>query len=318
MDNFEAIEYLAGAQGAHLVPRRHDELAAGLPYLHVRRVDHKWHVDGHDHVGHDNESRMLPLCWYLNTHVLPRLSHGVDVSGYYHIELHDSYTYLDRPAETYDNVLVFSKDKHHHDAVVIPDMYQIVGYGGSMTQDALQWHEKRDSVVGAFTTTGHRDPAKNERIACCLWSRQHRPFCNLYITKIAQMPANDVLSLPGAREIVAPFIPREEQLRHKCILSIKGNTECWDNAWMLASNSLLLKKRHDDMCWYTPLLHDGVHFASCASEQDILDRAQYYISNPTEATWMTKNANRFVSNYLSVSHTVLYWVRLLEAAAGNR
>lgn len=319
MDNFEAIEYLAGLQGGHLVPRRHDELTGGLPYLHIRQVHQKWHVEGHNHVGHDNEARMLPLCWYLNTHVLPRVSSGIDVSGYYNIELHDSYTYLDRPYDTYDNVLVFSKDKQHHRAVVVPDMYQMVGYGGPMPVDALQWHQKQDSIIGAYTTTGLRTASENERIACCLWSLQHRPFCNLYVTKIAQMPAAEVMALPRAREVMSDFIPRQDQLRHKFLLSIKGNTECWDNAWMLASNSLLLKKQHSDMCWYTPLLRNGTHYSNCVSEQDILTNARHYVENPEEAQFITRNANRFVTDYLTPStHAMLYWIRLLEAAAENR
>lgn len=319
MDPLESVESIASMQGSYLTPHHYrEQVNFDLPYLHVFRDDmNRWRVQGYGHIGHDNEGRMAPMCWFLENMVLPHVA--ADAGGFYNIELHDSYTYLGRDYEMYDGVLTFSKHREHHSAVVVPDMYQMAAYGGMLAKDTVPWSTKRDSVIGAYTTTGDRNPFKNDRIQTCIWSVKHRPKCNLYITKIAQMSADDVRQVPGVDAVMASYIPFEEQLRHKYLLSLKGNTETWDQAKWLASGSLVLKKKHDDVCWYSPLMHDRTHVVLCGDNEDIIKAVDYYTHNGDEACHIVKNANKFVQDFLYPQHkAIVYWVRLLESAASNK
>lgn len=277
-------------------------------------------MTGYGHEGHDNQDRMPFVCAVLQHNVLPHVASEANVSGYYSFELHDSYTYLGRDASTYDNVMTFSKFKDHPQAICVPDVYQLCRYGGQLMQDPHTFVSKRDTVVGAYTTTGDRDPTRNERVQTCLWSLGHRDVCQLSITKIAQMTAADLFAqAPRAREVMAPFVSPTEQMRHKFILNIKGNTETWDQAWMLNSNSLVLKKHSREMCWYGPLMQDGVHYVRCCSNEQVLDAARRYVANPRDAERITANAQQLVrSTLFPPTQALLYWVRMFEESAANR
>jgi hypothetical protein len=322
----ELIECLGRMQGKYLHPARSvDDMKAGIPYIWVRRdpISSRWKVDGGGHAGHDNEGRMPFVCHVLENYVLPNLSADANVAGYYNFELHDSYTYLPRDPSIYDNVMTFSKFRDHTRAICVPDMYQLAGYGGGLLGDSKAFTDKIHKVVGAYTTTGDRDPVKNERIQTCIWSLDHQDVCNLKITKIAQMTPMDIQSRYPQNvltSLLASYVSPQEQLQHKYILNIKGNTETWDQAWMLNSNSLMLKKYHRDVCWYAPAMLDGSHFVRVYDNKQILDKVTYYTNNPREAQHITRNANRFVKEFMfPPMHAMLYWISLLEeSAALNR
>ena len=176
------------------------------------------------------------------------------------------------------------------------------------------------SVVGAYTTTGDKDPEKNTRIQTCLWSLDHRDRINLSITKIAQMtPETLFTKCPRIKQIVRQFVHPQDQLCNKFILSIKGNTETWDQSWVMSSNSLMLKLYHDEMCWYGPLLRDKEHLIVCHNNEDILKKSMEYSVNIKDAERIVSNAHSFVNNFLVPSdHAIQYWAFLLEESALNK
>ncbi len=325
MNGIESIEWLGRAEGRKLVAVDSvDDLKQGIPYLHLFRGDDgRWRVTGHGHHAHDNADRMPFVCEYLQRRVLPNLRPQADVQGYYNIELHDSYTYLPRSADDYDNVLVFSKDARHDGPVLIPDPYQMANYGGGgVWNDPFKWENKKDVVVGAYTTTGDRDPVRNERIQTCVWSLRNKDPAlsyNLRVTRFAQMDREAALTaVPELRgACAAEPMTREQQARHKFILNIKGNTETWDQAWMLSSRSVVLKKYHRDICWYSVMLHDRVHYVRCYDNDDITRNARYLLSNPREAQAIAENARAFVRRFLVPNdHAALYLTALFEAVPG--
>ena len=320
MNSVETIETLGRSQGRYLTPLHElEELKETIPFVKVYRdsMNGRWRVRGDGHKGHDNADRMPLICHIMETNILPNLPKEVNVAGMYQIELHDSYTYLDRDPQVYDNVMTFSKFKHHTRAICIPDIYQLMNYGGRDFNDPIAFSKKRDKIIGAYTTTGDRNPLKNERIQTCLWSLKNRDACDLYITKVAQMAEQHLYdTYPMLSNIMTTFMPPHEQLQYKYILNIKGNTETWDQAWMLASNSLMLKKHHDDMCWYAPLLLDRSHYVRCYTNEDILKSRSYYSNNQHEAQQITANANKFVKDFMHPhTHAILYWTRLFEESA---
>lgn len=323
MNALETIETLARMQGRRLSPALDaTDLKPDVPRLRIWDASDSgrrrfWRVSGDGHVGHDNEARMRPLCDFLQTQVLPVLAADADVGGHFNIELHDSYSYLGRGRDYYDNCLTFSKVWDHTRAVVVPDMYQMCGYG-AVPRDPYAWEQKIPKLFGAYTTTGDRDPTKNERILTCLRGLERRDACDLRITSVAQMSKDAYLAVPRAAELLSPFVPPQEQLKHQCILTIRGNTALWNLPWLLSSNSVMLQKHHDDICWYSPLLLDGTHFRRCYSLEQALSAAEFFKANPAEAVHMTRCANRFVRDFMMpASRAALYWKCLLEEMAEN-
>jgi hypothetical protein len=191
-------------------------------------------------------------------------------------------------------------------------------YGGrGIYDDKLEWKDKRDTVVGAYTTTGDRDPARNERIQTCLWSLAHpdRDLYHLRVTRFAQMDRELALrAVPDLHRVCAQApMTRDEQTRHKFILNIRGNTETWDQAWMLSSRSLVLKKFHRDVVWYSPMLQDRVHYIRCYDNEAMTRHVRYLLANPAEAQAVTANARAFVRRFLVPNdHAALYMTALLE------
>ena len=324
MNALETIEMLARMQGSYLSPARTAaDLKPDIPRIRIWDASDSgkrrfWRVSGDGHVGHDNEARMQPLCDFLQMQVLPVLALEANVGGHFNVELHDSYSYLDRhPRAYYDNCLTFSKVWNHARAVVVPDMYQMYGYG-TIPRDPYTWAQKVPRLFGAYTTTGDRDPAKNERILTCLRGLEHREVCDLRITNVAQMSKEAFLAVPRASELLSPFVPPHEQLRHQCILTIRGNTALWNLPWLLSSNSVMLQKHHEDVCWYSPLLLDGTHYKRSYSLEQALSQAEFFKNNPAEAQHMTRCANRFVRDFMMPSsRAALYWKFLLEEMADH-
>jgi hypothetical protein len=319
----DLIESLGRLQGRYLSARSSaQELRDDIPKLHIFRdsITGKWRVNGSGHKGHDNEDRMDIVCHVLTHMVLPNLEKEANVAGHYNFELHDSYTYLDRDPSHYDNVMTFSKFYDHHRAICVPDLYQLGGYGGKLHEfaDKTPFSRKSNGIVGAYTTTGNRNPKLNERVQACLWSLRHS-CCHLNITKVAQMDPNVLFSTyPELKSITRSYVSPAEQLQNKFLLNIRGNTETWDQAWMLASNSLVLRTQRKDICWYAPAMLDKYHYIRCYDHDDILKNAQYFTNNPREAEYIIRNANYLVRDFLfPPTHALLYWVSLMEESCAS-
>lgn len=265
----------------------------------------------------------MVITTYLNDMVLPSIPAEVPVTGWYNVELHDSYSYLSNTRSSkYDGVLTFAKNTEHKGPVLLPDCYQMTSYNGFMhvyKDDVPHNSKPHHKVIFAGTTTGNRDPVANERVSLCKWALGHRNDIDAFITKVAQMREPDLRDhlADDYNSIVRPHVSVQEHHNYRYHLLVDGNTARFD-IWPYASQSVCLKLRGRDMLWWYPLLQDGTHFLSCNSHDEILKHKARLEGQPTERSLLVVNANRLVEKVLAnppCHH--LYTAKLFESMAEN-
>jgi hypothetical protein len=317
MNITDNIYYLAQQNGRRCFPRSfQDDVYENLPYIHVTRdLLDGWKTEAYNYEHHDNAPRMDYYCNYLEQYIFPNVSG--DLEGYYNIELHDSYTYLNN-SKRYDDVLTFSKLKLDVGPVLIPDPYMLANWGDAEVTDKRKWESKDDICCFYGTTTGSRDPLNNRRINMCLWAVD-KPEYDFAITKVAQMFPRDIITCTGIdnwKKLYKPSsVSLDEQLRHKFLFMPDGNT-CKFDVWNYHTNSLTFKDKSEDMMWYYPMLVDKQHYVE-VDEFNMENMRQYYINNPKEAKLITKTANKLAKELFRPCSHMLYTTVLFETIASN-
>ena len=297
------------------------ESGKALPFVRVARgADGRLVAEGRGHDGHDNAMRMPFLCDFLTRRVLPLVDPEIDVRGMYRVELHDAYSYLpDRSA--HENALGFARPKGARESVALmPDPFHMEDFGGLLSvKDRVPWESKAPVMFFAGTTTGDRDPLKNERIKACVWSLSHREVARFYITNIAQMEAASALqAVPSLHSVLHAPVLVEDHHRYRYQVNIAGNTACWSRVPMVMSSScLMLNMRQPDVMWYSPLLSNCVHFVGASDLDDLLKKRAYCESNSAWCKHVTENARRFVGSFLGSTQAASYMLQLLEASASH-
>jgi hypothetical protein len=329
MNKYDIIRTMADANGKAFKPFRDTtELkdyfetkgcTRKVPYFCINRHQHGsgYSIDAFDFEHHDNAPRMKFYCDFLQRHVIPNIAYNCDASGVYPIELHDTHTYLGQDKGVYDNVFVFAKDSDDRMPCLVPDPYMIANYGGRLqVKDTREFEAKEGKVVFCGGTTGSMDPKLNERIQVCQWGAT-KPFAHFGITNIVQIKEDIVYNAyPQFR--TQPFMSQEEQYKYKYILSIDGNTACWDRLmWIASSKSLAFKYDSKQILWYYPLLMEDQHFAGVTSDT-MEKKYNYFEANPAHAKWIINNANHFVNTFANANAATMYMAHLLEAIAANK
>lgn len=319
----ENISFLAKSNARYGRPMREDEVNPTIPYFEVYKNSlNRYDVRSYAYEGHDNAPRMEFWCDYLQRNIFPNIDPNVDISGFYNIELHDSYTYLDRPRDIYKNVLTFSRFKNDNGPILIPDPYMMSSYGESLEAAAaadgrLEWKNKQSKVCFFGTTTGNRDPIKNTRIDLCLWGLQNKDICDFAITNIAQMSEEDVrFKLPNFNSIYRPVVSLEEQLSYKYHLVPDGNT-CKFDVWNNVTSNVVMRYESKEMLWYYPLLQEDIHYVS-VNKQNLRHKVQMLEANPQIAQIMIYNARKTAQGLFRPIIPQMYTISLLEAMAENR
>lgn len=307
MNTLENISYLAKANSGF--PRRLEDINMGIPYIHVfRGSDGKWDVTGHNYESHDNAPRMQLYIYYFKHAIFPNVQGNI--AGYYNIELHDSYTYLNKPF-SYKNVLTFSKFKDDKGPVLIPDPYMVMNWNNQEVKDTSDFNTKKDNVCFYGTTTGNRDPLLNRRINMCLWAID-RPHYDFKITNIAQMSEVDIINKIGFSKWSKIYqrqpVSIPDQLQNKFHFLPDGNT-CKFDTWYFNTNTLNFKDSSRDMLWYYPMIIDKTHFVE-VDEYKIDKMRQYYINNPNEANFIIANA-KALKEQLFKPYNHMYYTSLL-------
>jgi len=346
MDLPGAVEYLARAEALRVRPitdeAELDELDAavgrGVPVFDVRR-DARGRLAASGRLRcerHDNADRLPFMVEWLNRCVLPLVEGGGgggDVTGAWRLELHDSYSYLPERAG-YREVLSFGRapDAAERRVALLPDPYHIGDFGGLLAQArrgvrAVPWASRAPSLFFAGTTTGDRDPARNERIRACVWSLGlGRPeVARMHITNVAQMSLADVERAWGpqrARGVLHAPVGVEEHWRHRFQVNIVGNTACWSRVPMvMSSGSLLVHVRHADAAWYYPLLREREHYVAADSvDGEALLRARdFCVANDAECERIAASAAALAARLFEPSTAAAYAAVLLqEAGAAGR
>lgn len=317
MNQLDSIKHLATTNAALAFPRRKDEVDVSLPYFEVykNQLD-RWDMRCYNYEKHDNSDRMLFLKDYFCRHIFPNVDRGCNLTGFYNIQLHDSYTYLN-DGKDYTNVLTFGKFKQDIGPVLIANIYEIANYGDMLNRinDKKSWNTKKSLITFCGTTTGKRDPIENQRIQLCLWARD-KPWCHFYITKIAQMNPDDILKkVPEFRTILHDPIDIDTQLNYRYSLNIDGNDAKWD-IWPAKTNSVVFKYESDRMLWWYPRYLDNTHFKEI-SKDSLQPTFQYFENNPNEALLMIQNSKRFIESFMKPITTQTYMCHLYECIGNN-
>lgn len=315
MNDIDTLQYLANAHAKYGRPLRLEEVDETIPYFEIFKTPFgKLDVRGYNYQTHDNAPRMLLWEHFMKTKVLP-FSSSIDLLGYYNIELHDSYTYLDN-GKNYDGVLTFSRFKDDDGPVLIPDPYAMQRWGGMIDgiKDECRWISKLDKVCFYGTTTGKRIPAENERINMCLWSLKKPNLYDFKITKIAQMVEDDVYAYLGnnVHNVLSPPVSPIDQMKYKYHLVLDGNT-CRFDIWHYITNTVTMKYKSREMLWYYPMLHDGTHFIEVT--QDNMESKMHMTENNAE--FVITNAKYVMNKILNPITPVVYLTYVFEHMASN-
>lgn len=319
MNTNENIIYLAQNNSRKCYPKRLDEIDKTIPYFQLSKSSlGKYDMKCFSYETHDNVDRMNLWYQYLTHMILPNINNKIDISGYYNIQLHDSYTYLNDDKK-YNNILCFSKFKNDNGPVLIVDPYMIYNWGNMLNNvnDDIDWNKKKNKIIFLGTTTGNKDANKNERINTCLWSLNNKDFCDFYITKVAQMNIVDVQSkITEFNKIYRHPMSILEQLQYKYHLSIDGNT-CRFDIWPYKTNTVNMKFESKEMLWYYPLLQNDVHFIDI-NKDTLKNKFDYYNNNPQLAQIMIHNAKKLANDIFRPIIHQMYTVNLFESIGLNK
>lgn len=218
------------------------------------------------------------------------------------ISLHDYVGYQSNSKEWPHSILGFSThldDKHN---ILIPDLYAMQDYKGSIQKDECT--SKMNKLLFIGSTTGKASVQENQRIQLCLYA-YGKEWIEAYISSVVNFNPGNI-----AHVIRQPMtIP--EQLKYQHIVVVDGNTACWDRLpWVLASKSVCWKMEATGQCWYYPFLKPWVHYIPFTLEN--LEETWNRVKDDTGLHMtLIQNANRFFETYLTRQAHGLYLHTLL-------
>jgi len=319
MDLYDNIIYLAQVNSRKCYPKRLEDINTTIPYFKIEKSQiGKYIMKSYNYEFHDNAPRMSLYEQYFTEDIFPFIDKDINISGYYNIELHDSYTYLNNN-KNYENVLCFSKFKNDSDPILIVDPYFVCNWGNMLNQinDTINWNDKINKIVFAGTTTGNRDPLLNERIDICQWGLKNKDICDFNITKIAQIDINDInKKIPNFNEFYTNNISIDEQYKYKYQLNIDGNT-CKFNVEQFKMNSIVMKYQSLEMLWYHPLFQNNIHYLDI-NKILMREKINYYNNNEKEAQIIINNANKLSNELFTSQNAKLYMINLFETIWINK
>lgn len=325
MDADEIVKHLGATNGRYGRPMREEEMSPVIPYFQIKKNDlGRLTVNCYNYEGHDNEPRMELYREYLQSFVLPNIAGPCDICGFYPLELHDSYTYLDKPGYKTKGLFTFSKFKSHHKPVLIPDPYMVSNWGNTLgtIKDTVSWENKADKACFFGTTTGCIDPHRNKRINLC-YAAVDLPMLDCKITKVAQIPESSIVASVGAERwnnmYHRGFVSPQDQMQNKFLLCMDGNT-CRFDVWNYFTNSMTLKSKSMEMLWYYPILSNNEHFVQFdhTNIKGLSDLVQFLCTNPSHCKRIVDNANQFAFTYFKPVMHMQYMVSLMEAVSENK
>lgn len=103
----------------------------------------------------------------------------------------------------------------------------------------------------------------------------------------------------GKQEWIRPFLTVEEQLRHKFIMCVRGNDVATNLKWVMSSNSVAVMPKPDVESWYMEgLLIPDYHYIEVKPDySDLMDKLEWYKSNPEAAEEIIRNAHEWVERF---------------------
>ncbi|MGA8259843.1 MAG: glycosyl transferase family 90 [Arenicellales bacterium] len=275
-----------------------------------------------------NESnRCRPLGPYLQCIALE----NADIQGVFVINPHDAVGGTkDYP------VLGFSKRPEAVQAVLVPDLYFVAGYGPLRERirsavERVQWQHKLERAVWRGAPTGQINDESNWRdnlrIRLCLRSLVRPRLIDAALSSFGQ--CNDA-SIQMMREagLGIDRLPEEKQMFYKYLINVDGNSSAWSATfWKLLPNSLMIQvvsDRPDDeraeqlpgfsghRQWYHHWLQRDRHLVACTiGELD--DVVRWAREHDDQCRDMAENATAFAEQYLTEDAGSQYFIEILRA-----
>jgi len=209
-----------------------------------------------------------------------------------------------------EGLMVFSKNKASN-CILIPDLYSMRNYGGKINKkDNIPFSRKINESLFIGSTTGNLSPENNSRLKLCNFSLSNNNIKG-YINNICQIPEKKIAKIyPKYKNFLHEELSIENQIKYKYLINIDGNTCAWDRlVWILNTNSICLKQKSDNKCWYYDLLENNKHYIEF-NEPNEINKIINKLS-PDKCNDIIKNANLFVNEYLRESSHSLYMGHLL-------
>ena len=230
------------------------------------------------------------------------------------VSLHDFVGLKSNTEEWPHSIMSFSTCKNDDHNVLIPDLYAMQNYKGSIekarrcTTPTLQ---RMNKLLFIGSSTGTTSIETNRRIQLCLHARKpgNGEWIEAYISGVSNFSPQAALQF---QHLMHNEMTHEEQCAFRHLIVCDGNTACWDRLpWILASKSVCWKEDSDHQCWYYPFLKPWVHYVPF-NLQNIRETWDRVKDDTNLQLRIVEAANKFVDDFLMPERHALYTRTLLD------
>jgi hypothetical protein len=201
----------------------------------------------------------------------------------------------------------------NHPNLLLPNPY--IGQVDSITKSIpnidSDFSSKKDSAIFVGSYSGGHLPKDNQRFLFCINNKDSE----LGTFKISNFCVEtELLSEFEWQKIKSDYIPYTEQLEHKYIFNINGNTNCWDRLlWAMNSNSLclFLRPKREDMCWHYHYLKAFGGFVY-VDETDWEGAVSFFNKNPNIADKLSKFQQQQTSEIVKTTSSLDYFAKVIK------
>ena len=198
-------------------------------------------------------------------------------------------------------------------AVLIPDFEALLGYRELFKEVDLAiqqhpWDSKIDKIFWRGTATGGGPESNNfdsfPRISFLNYA-QHLNYVDAGFTRHQKCFRKPFADQVAEKFPLKPLASKDESLAYKYLIDIDGISCSYSRmAWILYSNSLLLKHKTNKVQWYYDRLQPGVHYLSINNDFSNL-HAQFMWAqqHQAEVVAMTQNARLLAQQVFSHAAT---------------
>jgi hypothetical protein len=222
------------------------------------------------------------------------------------------------------------------DKILFPDGFFIKIKNGYIYQKTLDkvnkasnqiaWHEKIEKIFWRGVTTGdfHDYTLENihklPRMALVIMSKLYPEYIDANFSEYTpQTPYNTAEhSLRKFCKILFGESPRgvseAEHIKYKYLISIDGNAATGTRvAWIMNSNSVLLKQESDKIQWYYSALKPYHNYVPVNhSLTDLLDQLNWMKANDDKVQTISSNARSFIQEEMQTENIEIHTLLLLQ------
>ena len=223
------------------------------------------------------------------------------------------------------DVPVFAFQKRRGEpSILLPDIDFLNHdfYAAPRYHDTRDYRGKRQSAIFVGSTSGGRvtpDAARHctlPRLRAAQFFESN-PRVEFLLPQIVQTTDEDAAEILRQRVFCqTDYMPFQEQLRHRFIISMDGNgATCSRVAITLKSNSVLLKYDSEDLLYYFRHMQPWLHFVPVHKDADIDAILDMERERPAQFEAIAAAGRHFAETYLSRPAVHAYTAALFEIYA---